>query len=79
MDNWSSLLSGRSILNLIGGTARWVYGTLWRTLLQKEKFTFREYIEGRKNTEDLFNQKDHQIVNIVVGFVLIVFIISMLV
>ncbi len=56
------------ILNFIGGSLRWVYGTIWRTLFKRPKFTFKEYLYGPKNSEDWFDQTGHGLANIIVAF-----------
>jgi len=58
----------------VGGCVRYVYGTTWRTLLNKKKFTFDEYINGSKKSEDYFDQTGHRFVNGIVGLVTIVII-----
>jgi len=60
---------GSLILNFIGGTVRYVYGTVWRTLLKKRKFTFDEYINGPKKSQDFFDQTGHGLVNGIVGII----------
>jgi len=63
---------GGSIFNFIGACIRWLYGTIWRTIARKSKFTFKEYIYGPNNSEDYFDQTGHQFVNKIVGAIAIV-------
>lgn len=38
-----------SILNFIGGSLRWMYGSVWRTIFNQPKFTFKEYLYRPNN------------------------------
>lgn len=67
---------GRIIFNYIGATIRWVYGTIWRTILNKPKFTYNEYVNGPKNSEDHFDNYGHQFNNRIIG---IIFLIGLLI
>lgn len=62
------------LLNGIGGTIRWVFGSLWSTLFNKPKYTFKEYIYGPENA----NHYDsvHTFVN---GLIAVVFIVVLVV
>ena len=42
------IITGRFIFNVIGATVRWIYGTVWRTIFRKKKFTYKEYLYGPK-------------------------------
>jgi hypothetical protein len=44
----------RWFFNLVGGTSRWVWGTIWRTLFKKKKFKYSEYIKG-PDTPDYYD------------------------
>ena len=64
------ILSGRFILNYIGGTIRYIYGTIWRTILDKPKFTYKEYIYGPKKP-DYYDKMGHEFNNrMIAGFFL---------
>jgi len=65
----------RNLLNFVGGTIRWVYGTTWRTIARKPKYKFKEYINGLENSYDWFDNKRHNFVNSVIGLLTIVLII----
>ncbi len=62
------MLFGFEIFNFIGGSIRWVLGTAWRTVSNKPKFTFWEYINGPKKSSDFFDEKGHLFVNILIFF-----------
>lgn len=66
---------GGPIYNFIGACVRWLYGTIWRTIARKPKFTFKEYINGPKNSDDYFDQTGHQFVNKIIGVLFIVSVI----
>jgi membrane protein YqaA with SNARE-associated domain len=34
----------RFYLNFLGGIIRYIFSSIWRTILKKPKFTFKEYI-----------------------------------
>lgn len=57
-----------SVLNFLGGSLRWIYGTIWRTIANKPKFTFREYLYGPNEPKDWFDEKGHGLSNILVAF-----------
>ena len=48
------IIIGRYIFNYIGGTIRWIYGSIWRTIFNKPKFSYREYIDGPKKFKGPF-------------------------
>jgi len=66
------------ILNTIGATVRWLYGTIWRTLFNKPKFTFEEYLYGPKDTEDYFDHTAHQFNNKLIAIITIGIIFGLL-
>ena len=74
-----SLGIGGIIINFIGATIRWVYGTISRTLFNKPRFTFDEYVNGPKHSDDYFDEMGHQFNNKIIGFIFITLIISILV
>lgn len=68
---------GHHFLNYIGATIRWIYGSIWRTIFKKPKFTYKEYLYGPNNSIDHFDVYGHQFNNKIIGMVtfgLIVFI-----
>lgn len=56
------------VLNFLGGSLRWLYGTIWRSIANKPKFTFREYLYGPDQPKDWFDEKGHSLSNILVAF-----------
>lgn len=68
---------GGAILNFIGATVRWVYGSIWRTLASKPKFGFKEYVYGPKNSDDSFDSLGHQFNNKIIGGLFIGIIVSL--
>jgi len=61
------IITGRFIFNVIGATVRWIYGTVWRTIFRRKKFTYKEYLYGSKKSDDWFDQTGHTFVNRVIG------------
>src|SRR5690554_8096090 len=41
-------------------TLRWIYRSIWRTIFNKPKFRYREYIDGPKKSKDHFDESGHQ-------------------
>jgi len=68
MINWRL---GHIILNAIGGTARWVFGMIWRTLFNKNKYTYKEYLHGPKDP-DYYDTMGHGFNNRVIGLLVFV-------
>ena len=66
---------GGYIFNFFGAVVRWLYGTIWRTIANKRKYTFIEYLNGPKNSEDWFDKTGHTFVNRVLGLITIVFLV----
>jgi hypothetical protein len=60
-----------SILNWIGGTLRWMLGSIWFSLRQKKNFKYSEYLFGPNNSDDWFDEKGHGFVNILAACVFI--------
>ena len=66
MQLFGYLIFGR-LFNFIGGSLRWKYGSVWRTIFNRPKFTFKEYLYGPNNSEDWFDQTGHGCVNIIIA------------
>jgi hypothetical protein len=64
-----------SILNWIGGTLRWMLGSIWFSLRQKKNFKYSEYLFGPNNSDDWFDEKGHGFVNILASCVFIMIMI----
>jgi len=63
---------GDIIFNFIGAVVRWIYGTTWRTIANKQKYKFNEYLNGPKNSNDWFDFTGHCFVNKIVGMITVV-------
>ena len=66
------------IFNFIGAVVRWTFGSLYRTLSNKPKFTFKEYLNGPKKP-GWFDEQAHGTNNVIVGVVSTVAIVVLLV
>lgn len=62
------IITGKVLLNYIGGTIRYIYGSIWRTLFDKPKFTFKEYINGPKK-RDYYDEMGHEFNNRLIAFI----------
>lgn len=60
--------------NFIGGTTRWLWGTLWRSMARRKKYTFKEYLHGPNPPEP--GQEFHEVNNFFIGIVVFIFIIA---
>tara|TARA_R110002167_G_scaffold365738_1_gene591218 strand:- start:4188 stop:4433 length:246 start_codon:yes stop_codon:yes gene_type:complete len=78
MNIFITRIIGKYILNNIGGSLRWIYGTIMRTILKKPKYTFKEYIYGPKNSEDYFDKNGHGFNNRIIGILFIVIVIGII-
>jgi len=67
------------VLNFIGGCIRWIYGTTWRTIANRPKFKFNEYINGPDNSNDWFDEKGHNFVNSLIGLIFVILLILSLI
>tara|TARA_B100000949_G_C14237245_1_gene431754 strand:- start:314 stop:556 length:243 start_codon:yes stop_codon:yes gene_type:complete len=63
----------RAIFNFIGAGARWIWGSIWRTLFNKPKYKWREYLYGPDNP-DYFDEMGHRLNNGLIG-ILVLFLI----
>jgi hypothetical protein len=69
------------LLNGIGGSVRYVYGTLIRTLrlTKRPPFTYHEYLNGPNQPEDvIFDTMGHRFNNILLGLLTFVIILGIL-
>lgn len=69
----------REFYNVIGASVRWLYGSIWRTLANKQKFTFHEYLRGPENSDDYFDNYGHAFVNVVIGIITLVAVTALLI
>tara|TARA_R110000765_G_C18902376_1_gene604183 strand:- start:922 stop:1191 length:270 start_codon:yes stop_codon:yes gene_type:complete len=56
------------IFNFIGAVIRWFFGSIRRTIKNKPKFKFSEYLNGPKNS-DHFDDQAHETNNVIIGVV----------
>lgn len=62
---------GAIIFNYIGAITRWLFGSLLRSLSNKRKFTFKEYLNGPNNLDDFIETADHVFANKIIGFIVL--------
>ena len=62
----------------IGACTRYIYGTLWRTIAQKPKFRFDEYLNGPDNP-DYYDQMGHKLNNLLIGMIIFLLLMTYLV
>jgi hypothetical protein len=60
--------------SFFGGILRWIYGSIWRNIAEQPKYTFSEYINGPKNSDD-WHDNSHRMVNFFVGLFVFLFIV----
>ena len=65
---------GAIIFNFLGACVRWLYGTIWRTVMNKRKYSFKEYLYGPKSSDDWFDMTGHTFVNRMIGAIILVLI-----
>jgi len=65
---------GRVFFNFIGAVIRWCYGSIWRTLFKKNKYTFDEYLYG-PNKSDYYDDMGHTFNNGIIGVIGFIFLI----
>jgi hypothetical protein len=77
MDDFIVNNIGKITLVYIGGTIRFVFGTLWNIILKNPNNTYMEYIQGKNNkdTEEI----EISFINRIIGFIFLFIIASMLV
>lgn len=59
------------ILNIIGASIRFAIGTFWRTISNKNKFTFEQYKNGSIISNEWIDNAKHTHINKIIGFVII--------
>lgn len=67
-----SQLFAENILSPIGATVRWAWGTTWRNITGKKKFTFKEYLNGPKGGDPFIDTVGHEFNNRLIGGVVFV-------
>jgi hypothetical protein len=71
----------KGLLNGIGGTIRYAYGTLIRALhlTKRQPYTYREYLNGPDQPKDvLFDTMGHRFNNILLGLLTFGILLSIL-
>ena len=66
------------ILNITGATARWIYGSIWRTIFKKSKYSYSEYLKGPKDSTNYYDKQGHRFNNKLIGIIIIVSIFSLI-
>ena len=66
------------ICNFIGGTLRWIYGSIWRTIFKKPKFKYKEYVFGIEKSKDHFDIHGHHFNNMLITIIFIILIVNIL-
>jgi len=70
---------GGIVFGYIGAFVRYIFGTIWRTILNKKKYSFQEYLFCPLDTEDeFFDSHGTNLLNKVIGIVFIVTILALL-
>ena len=73
------IVLGRIFLNFIGGNIRWIFGTIWRKIFDKEKFTYNEYLFGPIKSNGSYDEIGHTLNNKIIGAILLFLLISFLI
>ncbi len=84
MDLFAELVSGlfRWLINAIGGTVRYLYGTLIRMfrLTKRCSFAYREYLNGPDVADDpLFDRDAHRFNNSMIGLAVLAIVFGLLI
>lgn len=66
------------ICNLVGGTLRWIYGSIWRTIFKKPKFEYKEYLFGVKNSTNHYDIHGHHFNNTIITIIFVFSVIGIL-
>lgn len=65
---------GGLFFNFIGGCIRYIYGSIWRSIFGKKKYTFHEYLYGPDDSDEIEDSLGHEIVNRFIGFIFVILI-----
>jgi hypothetical protein len=60
-----------TILNIIGGTIRWLFATIFNFIFNTSKHPYRTYVSSA-DTNELFDDAGRGCVNIIIGIIFIV-------
>lgn len=67
------------VLNFIGASIRWVFGSLWRTLTNKPKRTYKSYVYGEDFESDSYDDFTVGIINPITAVIFIAIVIGCIV
>ena len=71
---------GSFIFNFAGACTRWAWGQIRIRIFGGQKFTFNEYLNGPKNSDDeIIDGLGHGFVNNMIGFITIMIILFFLI
>ncbi|WP_148869322.1 hypothetical protein [Tenacibaculum adriaticum] len=71
MEDFFLFVIFEAILNFVGGTIRWFYGSIWRTIFNKPKFKYSEYLFGPEKNSTHYDEFAHHFNNKIIGGVFI--------
>jgi hypothetical protein len=69
---------GSFIFNFFGACSRWTYGQFRRMLVGGPKYTFREYLNGPDNGDEIIDTFGHGLITNIIGAITILIIIVLL-
>ena len=69
---------GSIIFNFFGACTRWTYGQIRRMLVGGPKYTFREYLHGPDNGDEIIDTFGHELITNIIGAITILVIIVLL-
>tara|TARA_R110000744_G_scaffold30379_2_gene71988 strand:- start:357 stop:596 length:240 start_codon:yes stop_codon:yes gene_type:complete len=64
----------RVILNSLGASVRWLWGSIWRTIFKKPKYNWNDYLYGPENS-DYYDNMGHSFNNGLIGVIVLIFVI----
>ena len=70
---------GSFIFNFFGACSRWTYGQFRSRLFGGPKYTFREYLNGPDNGDEIIDTFGHGLITNIVGAVTIIVIVVLLI
>ncbi|ARV08591.1 hypothetical protein BTO05_02645 [Winogradskyella sp. PC-19] len=66
------------ILDIIGGTIRWLIGSVWRIFTNRPKKRYKDYIFNKDEFEH-FNDSPYGCLNIIVAIIFIIIVVLILI
>lgn len=60
---------GSEILNFLGGLIRWFFGTIYSSIFNKKRFTFKEYLYGENKLNDDYSKLEHEFANKIIALI----------